>query len=82
MVPFEYHFAVDANYLNDTIYYASPTEHCVYQYSVTTRTIKVLVGHCGSQGNVIGSQDLAEFNGVSSVAYFKQPSLELLDRLR
>ena len=56
LVRLEYHFAVDANYLNDTIYYANPTEHCVYEYSISTQTAKILAGQCGISGNIIGSK--------------------------
>ena len=71
MVRLEYHFEVDANYQNDTLFIASPAEHCVYQYSVASKVVEVLVGHCGLYGDTIGAGELAEFNGISSVAYFK-----------
>jgi len=51
----EYHFAVDANYKNDTVYYASEQEHCVYKYDNSTQSITSLVGNCGSSGNMLGS---------------------------
>ena len=77
LVRLEYHSSVDANYLNDTIYYANPTESCIYKYSIPTQTLTILVGQCGISGNIIGSKNLAIFNGVSSVAYFRTPSTQL-----
>jgi hypothetical protein len=71
LVQLEYHFAADANYRNDTIFYADPNLHCIYQYDVASQSISVLVGQCGVSGNMVGSKENAIFNGVSSVAYFR-----------
>lgn len=38
-------------------------------------------GNCGTSGNIIGSIQNAEFNGVSSIAYFRTPSSTLLNAL-
>ena len=35
------------------------------------------MGQCGVSGNIIGSKNLAIFNGVSSLAYFRTPSAQL-----
>ena len=74
MVRLEYHFAVDASYNNQTIFLASRTDHCVYAYSLSSQTVTTLVGQCGYPGNVVGSKELAKFNGISSLAYFRPPS--------
>jgi len=39
--------------------------------------VEVLAGQCGISGNIIGSNYLSLFDGVSSVAYFRTPSAQL-----
>ena len=82
LVPLEYHFAADANYRNDTLYYANEKEHCIYRYQLATATLEVLLGLCGSPGSIAGSKDISRFNGASSVAYFQTPSPELLSAIQ
>lgn len=57
--------------MNDTIFYANANLNCIYQYSMATQIITVLVGQCGTPGNIVGSKDVSLFNGPSSVAYFR-----------
>lgn len=71
MALLEYHFGVDVNYQNDTVFYANSQMNCIYKYSIASQTIEVLVGQCGTAGSVVGSKDVALFNGPKSVAYYR-----------
>ena len=51
----EYHFAADASYDNQTLFFAQEAEHCVYTYSSDNGEISKLAGSCGTAGNTIGS---------------------------
>lgn len=68
---FEYHFAADMDYTNNTVYFADNKLNCVYQFELSTKRKIVLAGTCGKAGNRVGGLRVMLFNGCSSVAYFR-----------
>jgi hypothetical protein len=64
-----------------TVFFAQEKEHCIYIYNSSTGEIKKFAGNCGNAGNIIGSLESAEFDGVSSIAYFKPPSSQLISKM-
>jgi len=64
-----------------TIFFAQEKEHCIYIYNASSGEIKKFAGNCGNAGNIIGSLESAEFDGVSSIAYFKPPSDHLISKM-
>jgi hypothetical protein len=82
LVELEYHFAVDAHYDNQTIYFANSNLHCVYAYDRYTKIISVLIGQCGFAGDVSSNIKSTLFNSISSIAYFQTPTAELLNIIK
>jgi hypothetical protein len=78
---FEYHFAADASYDQQTLFLAHEAEHCIYTFSNATGEVAAFAGNCGIAGNILGSVLNAEFNGVSSLAYYQPPSPAILAEL-
>ena len=60
---FEYHFAVDANYNNTTVFYANKDLNCIQKYDVVNKTFTKIAGQCGVSGDRIGNIKEMQMNG-------------------
>lgn len=68
---FEYHYAVDLDSSNRTVYYVNQAQHCIEKYDLLVGTKSVLAGKCGVAGDRVGGLDVMLLNKPSSVVYFQ-----------
>ena len=51
---FEFHFAVDMDTQNRTVYFANSKHNCIETFDLLTQKKGVLAGNCGHEGNRVG----------------------------
>lgn len=72
---FEYHYAMDMDSSNQTIYFADKAKHCIEKYHIPTRTLSVLAGICGTSGDRVGGLSVMLLKNPMSVVFY-QPNVQ------
>lgn len=68
---FEYHYALELDSSNTTVYYVNTAQHCIEKYDLRSGVKSVLAGQFGVSGDRVGGLDVMLMNRPSSVVYYQ-----------
>lgn len=68
---FEYHYAVDVDSNNATIYFVNSRKHCIEKFNLINKTKSVLAGACGTPGDRVGGLRVMLLSSPMSVVSYQ-----------